>query len=131
MKAGRIKSMTAQKFTRYAITEYNRSERVLARLRDIYDCARSFHSTHAQILAALDAKIYKSKDWEKLTPYYRGVFSGTRRALSDCLYRYSLAWRVRFNGALVESKEVPAEQWDKVDVNGGAHVWADAPDKVF
>jgi hypothetical protein len=121
--------MDSKKFTKYATTEYNRGERVLSRLRDIYDCARSFHSTHAEILTRLDEKIYKTRDWEKLTPYYRGMFAGTHRALRDCLYRYALAWRVRLDGALVDSKDVPAGRWS--DVRMGAHVWADAPDKVF
>lgn len=121
---------TAQKFTRYETTEYNRSERVLSKLQDIYSAARVYHSTHAQILERLGAEVYRSRDWEKLTPYYRGMYHGALRILAKGLYR-DLAWRVYLDGALVKSEDVPKGRWCDVVADKGAHVWTDAPERVF
>jgi hypothetical protein len=79
----------------------------------------------------LDAEIYKSRDWAKLTPYYRGHFHGYHRALRDALYRYAITWRVFFDGKLVKSEDVPEGRWSEVDGAKGAHVWADAPERTF
>jgi hypothetical protein len=114
--------------TRYQTTEYNRAERVLARLRDIYSSARHFHFTHEQLMAALDRDIYKTRDWEKLTPYYRGMYAGMSRALRDRMWQCDLVWLLYFEGRLVKSEDVPKGRW--CDVRGGAHVWRDAPDKI-
>lgn len=116
--------------TRYQTTEYNRSERMLSRLHDIYGRARSFHMSHAQILETLDAEIYKSKDFARLTPYYRGVFVGTSRMLLKTIYNY-LEWRVFFDGRLIPGKEVPEGRWNEVVSERCAYVWTDAPERIF
>lgn len=116
------------KYTRYQTTEYNRSERLLRRLRDIYGCAKSFHLSHREILDDLGTKIYATRDYAKLTPYYRGVFHGWRSALADGLYDY-LEWRVYLDSRLVTSAQVPAGEWGRVC--GGEHVWKAAPDRLF
>lgn len=120
---------STEKLSRYSLTEYNRSERLLRRLRDIYSRAKSYHWAHREILDALGAEIYATKDWAKLKPYYRGVFAGTSRALGDELYAHYLEWRLYLGGRLVTSKEVPAGEWGRV--KGGEHVWTAAPDRLF
>lgn len=115
--------------SRYVTTEYNRCERLLGQLTEVYASARIYHLTHAQILASLAARIYTTRDWKKLRPYHRGLFDGMRRALMDELWRAHLEWRVYFDGALVRSADVPEGRWS--DVCGGEHVWASAPDKLF
>lgn len=119
---------STEKLSRYSLTEYNRSQRLLARLRDIYGCVKSFHLSHAEILADLGAKVYATKDWAKLTPYYRGFFAGVRATLADGLYEH-LEWRVYLDGRLIPSAQVPAGEWGRV--NGGEHVWKAAPDRLF
>lgn len=118
----------AFKSTRYQTTEYNRSQRLLSRLRYIYSGARIFHLSHAEILRDLGEKIYSTRDYAKLTAYYVGVFHGWRSALADGLYDH-LEWRVYLDGRLVQSKDVPEGQWFRV--KGGEHVWKDAPDRIF
>lgn len=116
------------KSTRYQTTEYNRSQRLLSQLRDIYSRARIFHLSHAEILRDLGEKIYSTRDYAKLTAYYVGVFHGWRSALADGLYR-DLEWRVYLDGSLVPSSAVPEGSWNRVQ--GGEHVWKDAPDRIF
>lgn len=123
-----MKKSTEKPLSRYSLTEYNRSQRLLSRLRDIYSRARIFHLSHAEILRDLGEKIYSTRDYAKQTPYYSGVFHGWRSALADGLYDH-LEWRVYLDGRLVRSSDVPEGQW--CNVKGGEHVWKDAPDKIF
>lgn len=123
--------MAAEKpLSKYSGTEYNRSERVLSALRDIYSRARSFHSPHSKILEDLD-KLCASHDFKRLTSYYRGKLDGTHYAIRDALYQYHLEWRVFYAGKLVPSKEVPDGEWSKVESDKGQHVWRDAPENIF
>jgi hypothetical protein len=115
--------------TKYQTTEYNRSERVLCTLREVYSFARHFHQTHQQLRDECKRRIYDTPDYAKLTPYYRGVFDGTRRALGDALYQRDLEWRLYLDGVLVRSEDVPDGRW--CDTRGGEHVWREAPDKLF
>jgi hypothetical protein len=115
--------------TRYQTTEYNRAHRLESRLKDIYSSAPIFHLSHSAILDTLQRDIYSTADWKKLKTYYRGHFAGIRETLSDNLYRYHLEWRVRLDGKLVKSEDVPKGAWDRVTM--GEHVYSDKPDAIF
>jgi hypothetical protein len=119
----------AKMSTRYQTTEYNRAERMVSRMRDIYSSAQIFHMTHRQLLDTMTEKVYSTQDYRKLKPYYRGYLAGVQRILAYNLYRYHLEWRVRLDGKLVKSEEVPKGEWSRVQM--GEHVWKDAPDKLF
>jgi hypothetical protein len=73
--------------------------------------------------------VYETPDYRKLTRYAIGYVHATRAALSDSLYLHDLEWRVRLDGALISSKDIPAGRWS--DIRTGDHVWSADPTKLF
>lgn len=71
--------------SRHATTEYNRYQRVVSRLRDLYASTIAYARTFDQYLEAKE-RITTSKDYARLTTYYRGKFSGVDDALFSALY---------------------------------------------
>src|SRR3990167_6814000 len=94
------------KITRYQTTEYNRYSRVALAVHDAYSCARSFGWTHEELRSRLSERVYQTRDYAKLTPYYRGKLAGLTECLMDAQYRHDLKWQLFLDGAPVTSNEV-------------------------
>lgn len=71
--------------SKYQHTEYNRYKRVQSRVNECYASCFSFHSTFAEFLKHKQ-EILLSEDYEKLTPYYKGMISGVDTYLFNSLY---------------------------------------------
>lgn len=121
--------------TRYQTTEYNRHARLASTVRDVYSWARHFCPTHVEIRANLTRQVYDTRDYRKLTPYYRGKLSGLIECLAESLYRADVVWQLYVDGIPRTSNEISAMRqsgdenvWARVE---GAHVWAWNPTKLF
>lgn len=116
--------------SKHTNTEFNRGQRLEAKLRDAFAQVRSFHLSFDQLLNKL-ADIRATDDYKRATRYYIGRFEGIKQTLWDALYQYHLEWRVCYGGKLIQSKEVPEGQWSQVLSDSGAHVWRDKPEAIF
>ena len=124
----KIPATEPKPLSRYTTTEYNRSKRVEAKLRDIYDTVRQFCLPHSELRKRLIA-VYASSDYRKLKPFYAGRASMLRDCYHAEWYRSALEWRVHYRGCLVPYSIVP--EGEGYLVKGGAHVWKADPSKIY
>lgn len=110
---------------------YNHQQRLKAIVVDIFGSARSFHSTHAQILDRLTLKVYNDPAWLKLPSHVRVYISAWIEFQFQDIDRHYLAWRIYWRGNLVDSSEILPGTWNECVSGYGAHVWKDAPDRIY
>lgn len=79
---------------------------LIARVIDIYGCAKSFKSTHEYILDRMTKEVWNSKEIKKAPKHVGAYVSGYREAISDSFWRNELVWMLSLDGKLVSSKEV-------------------------
>lgn len=116
--------------SKHTNTEFNRGQRLEAKLKDAFAQVRSFHLSLEQLVNKL-ADIRTSDDYKRATRYYIGRFEGIKQTLWDALYQYHLEWRVYYKDKHVPGTEVPAGEWNQVISDAGAHVWRDKPEAIF
>lgn len=79
--------------TKYATTEYNRFLRVKAAANDVYSQVLAYQLTHTQQLEMMTASVYTTKDYKRLTPYWRGYIAGMVDSLSAAISARQV-WRL-------------------------------------
>mgnify|MGYP001613078948 CR=1 FL=1 len=121
--------------TRYQTTEYNRHARLASTVRDVYASGHAFAWTHETERAEMARRVYSTRDYAKLTPYYCGKIAGLRECLADQRYQRDLKWQLYLDGEPCTSAEISAKReagdagvWDRVE---GAHVWAHKPECFY
>lgn len=112
-------------------TSYNHQQRYKAIVADIFSSAKSFHSTHAQILERIGQKVYSDSAWPKVPSHVRVYIGAWVECSFQDIDRHYLAWRVYWRGSLVDSSVVLAGTWNECESGKGAHVWKDRPDRIY
>jgi hypothetical protein len=98
-------------------------------VRNIYTTARKKHQSHTTILARLQAEVYDSQNFQRLTQAGHAELRGYKTALFESMYDTTLVWYVRLNGVLTDPNTIPDAEYKNVSM--GAFVYRDAPDCIF
>lgn len=116
--------------SKYAGTEYRRSQRVISRLQSIYSSVIAYRLPHTSLLEKL-AELYQSSDYKRLTPYYRGYVAGLQSGLDADISRNHLVWML--GPSTGPTHNTHTDPWDDemsrlCRLPGqlyGAHFWTD------
>ena len=102
------------------------SYKLQAKINGIYREAEQRHLSHEQVMEREYARIHENEDYRKLPDWAKQRLSGYMAARLNALTDHCLEWRVRLDGELVTSDQVPEGRWP--DVKPGAHCYTGTTD---
>jgi hypothetical protein len=99
-------------------------------IKDIYSSAISFHSTHQWITEQLNKKVYETKEYKKLSQFWKGCLYGLEKRLGEEIYKY-MGFAYKFDdGIIVYGMDLKDERLHTASEALSAFLWKDN-DKNF